>query len=75
MWTDAHAHLYDCDGPGLAAIVAHAREAGVDRILNTGTEKFSGKALNTPALARPLAFPLLTRKHCPTPGKHRSNQC
>jgi TatD DNase family protein len=37
MWTDAHAHLYDCDGPGLAAIVAHAREAGVDRILNTGT--------------------------------------
>jgi TatD DNase family protein len=37
MWTDAHAHLYDLDGPGLAAAVAHAREAGVDRILNTGT--------------------------------------
>jgi TatD DNase family protein len=37
MWTDAHAHLYDLDGPGLAAAVAHAREAGVNRILNTGT--------------------------------------
>lgn len=37
MWIDAHAHLYDLDGPDLAAAVTKAREAGVDRILNTGT--------------------------------------
>ena len=37
MWIDAHAHLYNLDGPDLAAAMKKAREAGVDHILNTGT--------------------------------------
>lgn len=37
MWIDAHAHLYNLDGPDLAAAITEAREAGVGRILNTGT--------------------------------------
>jgi TatD DNase family protein len=37
MWIDAHAHLNDLDGQALTAAVAKANEAGIDRIINTGT--------------------------------------
>ncbi len=37
MWIDAHAHLYNLDGPDLAVAITKAHKAGVDHILDTGT--------------------------------------
>jgi TatD DNase family protein len=37
VWTDSHAHLYDCDAAGLDALLSLAQTHGVYRVLNAAT--------------------------------------
>ena len=43
MWTDSHAHLYDLDESALTAVVQACSQAGVARIINTGTSLVSSE--------------------------------
>ncbi|HUI91323.1 MAG TPA: TatD family hydrolase [Chitinivibrionales bacterium] len=53
VWTDSHAHLYDCDTAALDALIASAKKNGVHRVLNAATSLAASRTVVSQCAGRP----------------------